>query len=119
MIMTIKGSLTDLNTYIRAERSNMYMSSKIKKEDTATVYRAALECKIPKIKTSAYFAFRWYCKNKKKDKDNIAFAKKYIFDGLIMAKVLSNDGWKQIEGWSDDFYIDEQNPRIEVDIVSV
>lgn len=28
--------------------------------------------------------------------------------------VLHNDGWKQIVAFSDTFYIDKENPRIEV-----
>lgn len=118
MILTIKGSLTDLNTYINAERSNRFMGSTVKKNNTHAVHNAAIEQHLKKIRPPVFFAFRWYCKDKKKDKDNIAFAKKYIFDGLILAKVLTNDGWNDIEGWSDDFYIDVDNPRIEVEITA-
>ena len=64
-----------------------------------------------------YITFRWLCKNKKKDKDNIAFAKKFILDGLVEAGVIKNDGWDDIEGFQDEFEIDAKNPRIEVEIV--
>ena len=116
--MIIKVGLTDLNSYIKAERSNKFLSAKIKKQNTEFVYTEAIRQHVKRIRPPVFFAFRWYCKDKKKDKDNIAFAKKYIFDGLILAKVLANDGWNDIEGWSDDFYIDADNPRIEIDIVA-
>ena len=50
------------------------------------------------------------------DKDNIAFAKKFIQDSLVHAGVLANDGWNQIEGFTDDFAVDPKNPRVEVTI---
>lgn len=119
MILTIKGELTDLNTYITAERTNKFMGAKLKKQNTQFVYIQAIKQHIPKFKGSVFIAYRWYCKNKKKDKSNIAFSKKFIEDGLVLAKVLPNDGWDNIEGWSDDFYIDAKNPRVEIDIVPV
>ena len=49
-------------------------------------------------------------------KDNIAFAKKFIQDSLVKEKVIQNDGWKEIDSWSDEFSVDAQHPRVEVDI---
>ena len=54
--------------------------------------------------------------NKRKDKDNIAFAKKFILDGMIQAKLIQNDGWKEISGFTDEFHVDKNNPRVEVTI---
>jgi Holliday junction resolvase RusA-like endonuclease len=39
---------------------------------------------------------RWYCKDKRRDPDNIGSAVKYILDGLVSAKIIPNDGWRQI-----------------------
>ena len=50
----------------------------------------------------------------RRDKDNIAFAKKFIQDSLVHAGVLQNDGWKHIEHFTDDFAVDPKNPRVEV-----
>jgi len=33
--------------------------------------------------------------------------------------VLKNDGWNDIEGFSDEFFVDKQNPRVEVEISEV
>lgn len=63
--------------------------------------------------------FRWYCKNQKKDPDNISFAKKFILDGMVKAGVLENDGWKQVAGFQDEFYLDKQHPRVEVELLEV
>lgn len=113
---TIDGEMTDLNTYIRAERSNRFAASTIKKRETQRV--AAIAKYIYKIKPAkepVFITYKWYCKNKKKDKSNIAaFAKKCIEDGLVKAGVLSDDGWENIQGWVDEFYVDDKHPRIEI-----
>jgi Holliday junction resolvase RusA-like endonuclease len=42
-----------------------------------------------------------------------------IQDALVKAKVLKNDGWKEITGFQDNFFVDKDNPRIEVEIQEV
>ena len=65
-----------------------------------------------------YYTF--YEENRKRDLDNIsAFAHKVIQDGLVKGGLLANDGWKNIVGFSDDFFVDKDNPRIEVTIREV
>lgn len=58
--------------------------------------------------------FSWYEKNKRRDKDNVAFAKKFILDAMQEMGILENDGWQQVIGFSDYFFIDKENPRVEV-----
>lgn len=60
--------------------------------------------------------FRWFEKNRQRDKDNIAFAKKFILDALQTAKILVNDGWSQIRYFHDEFEVDKDNPRVEITI---
>ncbi len=62
--------------------------------------------------------YHWHEPNQKRDKDNISsFGRKVIQDALVRAKVLHNDGWKDIVGFEDRFYTDRKNPRIVVEIV--
>lgn len=58
--------------------------------------------------------FRWYEKDRRRDKDNVAMAKKFILDSLQEMDIIRNDGWKEIIGFVDEFFIDKENPRIEV-----
>lgn len=114
MKIIIPGELTDLNTYIDAERSNRFAASKIKKSETEKVIWLTKQS--GKVKNKAKIIFNWYCKNQMKDPDNISFAKKFVLDGLVKSGVLPNDGWKQIEGFEDKFIIDKENPRLEIEI---
>ena len=114
--MIIWGELMDLNTYIRAVSNNRFGGGKVKKEEIKRVY---LECKNQKIKPIINYPvtirFRWYCKNNRKDLDNVAFAKKMVLDGMVMAGVLKNDSRKFVSGFEDVFFIDKKSPRVEVD----
>ena len=114
MQIVIPGSLTDLNTYIRGERANRYLGASIKKENTDVVTQYIRLGRHKAVANKVYIVFRWYCENEKKDPDNIAFSKKYILDGLVESGVLVNDGWRQIQGFQDEFYVDKERPRIEV-----
>ena len=80
--------------------------------------KAIIFCKsINKIPSIANFEFRYFCKDKRKDKDNIAAgAKKIIFDALVKSDKMENDGWSQVGDWSETFEVDKERPRIEVSI---
>lgn len=86
--------LTDLNTYIRAERSNRYKAAKIKREMTTLVAEACMVQKVPKLQHINRFTCIWRHKNRRKDFDNVEFAQKWIRDGMVEAGVVANDGWK-------------------------
>ena len=116
MKFTIQGELPDLNTYINAERGNRYAGASLKKKATDKVFWSIKDNdKFENV--TLYIAY--YCKNKRKDKDNIAFAKKFIFDGLQKAGTIKNDGFNNVQGWHESWYVDKHNPRIEVVVKGV
>ncbi len=114
MKFTIQGKLPDLNTYIKTERGNRYAAAKLKKKATEKVMLSIQDR--TKIDSPFTLNINYYCKNKRKDKDNIAFAKKFILDGLQKRRTITGDGWKDVEYWQENFYIDKENPRIQVEI---
>jgi Holliday junction resolvase RusA-like endonuclease len=79
----------------------------IKKLWTNRVCAAILEnniCAVDKV-----FVFMiWFERNKRRDPDNIAAFMKFIFDGLQKAKIIKNDGWKEIVGWENTFEISDK-----------
>lgn len=114
--LTLPGEFPGFNEYLKELNRNRYEGNKIKKEQTEWVAWEARSQKIKPVQPATHIIYHWYCKNRKRDKDNIAFAKKFINDGLQVAGVLSNDGWKNILAFSDEFHVDADRPRIEVEI---
>ncbi len=110
-MIVIKGELPSLNEMTNANRTHWSKGSKLKKNATEL-------CRIAfvgqKIEPGFKMVCHWYCKNKKKDPDNIASAKKAILDGAQKAGAIENDGWAQVKGFEDRFFVDNENPRVEV-----
>lgn len=104
-VIFIPDMLTTCNDYINAERTNKFKGAEIKKIETERV-RLACVGVLPIERYPVQISFIWLCKNKRVDPDNIAFAKKFILDGLQKAGVLKNDGWDFVcGGFSDRFSI--------------
>ena len=111
----IPGELTDLNTYIKAERTHRNEAAKIKKSETnAVMWICWSQQRGVQVEKPVDVTIHWYVKNKKKDPDNIAFAKKFIMDGMVKAALIPQDSQKYIKSFSDEFFIDKDNPRVEV-----
>lgn len=71
--------------------------------------------RLPKhLKKKVDIDFVWVEKNMKRDKDNIAFAKKFILDALQDLEVIDNDGWKEIGNFSDKCLVDRNDPHVDV-----
>lgn len=114
--ITIPGEMPGMNEIIAAAKSHYGQYSKMKKANMELVTWVK---KVPK-KERVFLDITWYCKNKRRDPDNIAGGGvKFIWDGLVEAGVIENDGWKQNGGWSNKFEVDKDNPRIEVTIKEV
>lgn len=117
----IKGTFPTLNEYLSACGRNPKAGGRLKKQymDIASwEIRSQLRNYHADKKVILHYCF--YEPNMKRDKDNcFAFASKTIQDALQACKVIDNDGWKNIENFTHDFYLDRVNPRIEVYIEEV
>ncbi|MFP4662686.1 MAG: RusA family crossover junction endodeoxyribonuclease [Halanaerobiales bacterium] len=109
--ITIPGEMPGLNKITKAAKDHYHAYNNMKRENTELVMLIAN--KLPKMK-SVKLNITWYCKNKRRDPDNIAAAKKFILDGLVEAGVLKNDGWSEVKGWEESWEVDKDNPRVEV-----
>ena len=67
-----------------------------------------------KIEKPVFIRYDWHEPNMKREKSNVAFAKKFIEDALIKCGALKGDGWAYVTGFTDDFHIDKDAPRIEI-----
>lgn len=109
--IVIPGELPDLNQIIDESKKHWAEYSRIKKEYTEMVaWLAKGKGKFKKINLD----ITWVCKDRRKDKDNIAVGVKFILDGLVMAGMIKNDGWKEIGDITHKFEVDKNYPRVEV-----
>lgn len=116
IVIPLKGIPT-LNEHDNANRGNRYGGATMKKKATslcATYVKKAMNEGFEVEKQPMDLRFDWYLKNRRKDKDNVSFAKKYIFDGMINAGLLENDGWKQVGDWAETFEVDKEFERVEI-----
>lgn len=119
--LIIKGKLDNLNDYITACRSSRYAGAELKHKNEDAVLCAIYEqLGRTRIKKKIKMQYKWYEPNSRRDLDNISsFGRKVIQDALVNAKIITDDEWKNIIGFSDEFYVDKENPRIEVVIEEI
>lgn len=110
-MIVINGELPGLNEMTNANRTHWSKGAKLKKEATR---RCMIAFMGKKVTEPFKMTCHWYCKNKKKDPDNISSARKFILDGMQEANCIKNDGWDQVKGFEDYFFVDKESPRVEV-----
>jgi len=117
MKFILQGEYCTLNQYSDAERTHYRYGASIKKAETA---RAVYELKqqwdgtMPDVPVEIIIS--WWRKNRRTDPDNIVFAKKFILDAMQEVGILENDGWNQVCGFTDDWGVDKDNPRVEIEL---
>ena len=115
-ILVINDRLPSLNDYVNSSRANRNYGNIIMRSAKEIVDIAILQyLRGVRIDNPVYMRYAWYEPNKKRDLDNISsMGRKIIQDALVDRMVLQNDGWNEIQGFSDTFHIDRDNPRVEV-----
>lgn len=114
--MVIPGRMPGLNDYVRAERANRYVASTMKRQQTERAGVLAVEQGMPQFSGTVDITFTWVEQNRRRDMDNVAFAKKFILDGLVRAGVIHDDTPRYIGSLTDRFAYDSRHPRIEVEV---
>ena len=119
--LTIYGRLPGLNDMIEADRRDRRAGNRLKQESQETIRLYILrDLKHLKIEKPVELHYSFYEPNRRRDLDNISgYAHKVTQDALVASGVLKNDGWANIVGMNDSFYVDSKNPRIEVTIREV
>lgn len=74
----------------------MRAAARIKSDYTAAAQMIAQAANIGRTHTPCAVKCVWHLKDGRKDPDNVAFAIKFLLDGLVRAGVLPNDGQKEI-----------------------
>lgn len=116
MRVEIKMKLPSLNEYINVCRANRFRAGSYVKgiEDQIGWFLTGL----PVYHNPIWIHFHWIEQNRKRDLDNIAFAKKFILDAMVKMKKIKDDSSKYVAGFTDTFdygketkvilYIDEE-----------
>lgn len=117
----IDGRLNALNEYIKACGTSPFKGAKLKSDNqTICIWTIRQQLKRLNIDKPVLIKFDWYEPNKLRDHDNVSsFGRKVIQDALVQTKILKDDGWDEVYGFTDNFYLDRKNPRIEVILVEV
>ena len=83
-----------------------------------SIRRALATKTLHKTSGAVIVKFEWHEKTKKRDADNIAFAKKFILDALVSMRVLPNDSRKYVKGFYDTI-IDDKEDFVKVELVEI
>lgn len=118
MRLTIPFTLPGLNDYIAAERKHRQKGAEMKRQWQQAV-KLALKRQLRgrRLREPVVMGYTWVEKDRRRDKDNLSsFGRKVIQDALVELGALRNDGWINIEGFTDKFQVDKNHPRIEIEI---
>ena len=118
-VFIIEGQLAGLNEYINAERTNRILGATLKKAQEGKI-RFAIQQQLEGWSTAkpVEIDILWIEPNRRRDKDNIVFAKKFIFDAMVRERVIPNDGWKNIVRFTDFVDVSDE-PKIVVTVSEV
>lgn len=97
----IPFKLPSLNQYINECRKNRYAGATMKKNVDKDIgwYINSL----PKYQSPIRIHFHWVEGNKRRDLDNVCFAKKFILDSMVKAGKLKDDNRNHVVGFKDTF----------------
>ncbi len=107
------GKFPSLNEYIAAMNRNRFDGAKMKKQAEHDIMLQI--GRLRSFDKPVFITFTWHEKTRRRDKDNVAFAKKFVLDALQKAGKLPNDNNRYIEGFNDRFvYGKEQGFLIQI-----
>jgi len=118
-VFEISGRLPGLNEWTRACKSHYSKAGRMKREAQDHIGWCIKKARIKPCKKRIYVRFTWIEPNMRRDFDNIAFAHKFIFDALQEMGIIEDDGWNHVEGFSDKFRLNKNNPRVIVEIEEI
>ena len=101
MKIEIPIKLPSLNDYINKCRTHKMAGAEMKKDIEQDIgwYINPL----PVFEKPVKIHFHWIEGNKRRDLDNVAFAKKFILDSMVKCGKLKDDNRRFVQGFQDSF----------------
>lgn len=116
MKIEIPLKLPSLNDYTKWCRGNKYLAAKKKAEIELEI--GAYLAELPKYDNPIKIHFTWVEGNKRRDLDNVCFAKKFILDSMVKHNKLKDDNRKCVTAFIDSFeYGKESKVILEIEEV--
>lgn len=113
MRVEIKMKLPSANEYIDVCRTNKFKAAQFKRDVENQI--ALFLKRLPRFEQPIRIRFHWIEENKRRDLDNIAFAKKFILDTLVKLGKLKDDNRKCVTMFTDTFaYGDEAKVILDI-----
>lgn len=106
----IPMKLPSLNEYVNVCRTNKFKAGKYKADIEQEIGFYLM--KMPKMNNPIRIHFIWVESNKRRDLDNICFAKKFILDAMVKKGKLTDDNRNYVTGFTDDFEYGDTNKVI-------
>lgn len=107
--------MPSLNDYTKWCRTNKYLANKRKTELEEQIGFYIKE--MPRYDKPVKIHFTWVEGNKRRDLDNICFAKKFVLDALVKHGKLKDDNRKCVYAFTDSFdYGSETKVILEVEV---
>ena len=118
----VPGCFAGMNEFISANRTGKGKWNKantMKQQDQGTLIATLRPVLRQKgIRYPIYIRYHFYEPSARRDKDNISgYFHKIFQDARVVGGWLPDDSWDYISGFSDDFFVDKENPRSEIEIV--
>lgn len=108
--------LPSLNEYIKASKviKGKWNAGNQMKQDVQDDIMVFLN-KLPTYTRPIQIHFHWVEENKRRDLDNVCFAKKFILDSMVKAGKLKDDNRNYVIGFTDTFeYAKESKVILEI-----
>lgn len=110
MRVEIPLKLPSLNDYTKLCRTDGRYANKVKQNLEQQIGFFLIQ--LPRFEKPVKIHFTWVESNKRRDLDNICFAKKFILDAMVKYGKLKDDNRKYVTGFTDEFKYSDKNKVI-------